>query len=78
LPLCLGVLWLLPLLGLPLLLAMLRFGLCLLVLVLLLVGVTILFVFLIVLCVYRGSNPEKQSQYGCADDSSCLHIVVPP
>jgi len=59
LPLFLSPLRLLPLLGLPLLLAMLLFGLRLLVLVLLLVGVTILFVFLVVLCAYRGSNPKK-------------------
>jgi len=48
---------------------MLLFGLSLLVLALLLLGMVLLFPVLLLLCVSRSSDSEKQGQNGCAGDS---------
>jgi hypothetical protein len=72
--LLLGVLFRLLLLGrLPLLL----FGLGLLVLALLL-GMVLLCALLLLLCVCRSSDSEKQRQNGCAGYSNHFHRVLPP
>jgi hypothetical protein len=73
LPLLLLSMLLLLLLGLPLLLGMLPFGLSLLVLALLLLGMVLLFALLLVLCVSRSSDSEKQRQNGCTGDSNYFH-----
>jgi hypothetical protein len=73
-PLLLSPLWLLLLLLCPLLLSsMLLFRLGLLVLALLLCGMVLLFALLLMLCVSRSSECEKQRQKGCAGDSNPLH-----
>jgi hypothetical protein len=56
-----------------LLLGMLAFGLGLLVLALLLLGMVLLFALLLVLCVNRSGDSEKQRQNGSARDSNYLH-----
>ncbi len=58
---------------LTLLLSMLRFGLGFLVLALLLLGMVLLFALLLVLCVRRSSDSEKQRQNGCAGDTNHFH-----
>src|SRR5579864_1597195 len=60
----------LPLLFLDMLLL---FGLGLLVLALLLCGMVLLVALLLVLCVSRGCDSEKQRQSRCADDSNDFH-----
>jgi len=72
LPLLLRVLWLLLLL-LTLRLSMLLFGLGLLVLALLLLGMVLFCALLVLLCVRRSSDTEKQRQNGCAGDSNYFH-----
>jgi hypothetical protein len=69
------MLWLLLLsvLWLPLLLSMLLFGFALLVLALLLFAMVLLFALLLMLCVGRSSDSEKQTQDGCAGDSNYFH-----
>jgi hypothetical protein len=72
--LLLSPLWLLLLLLCLLLLSsMLLFRLGLLVLALLLCGMVLLFALLLMLCVNRSSESEKQRQKGCARDSNYLH-----
>ena len=75
------VLRLLALLG-PLLLTVL-FGLPLLVFGLLVLGFFLVrmapvLVLLVMLCVHRNSDSQKQRCNGCADNSSCFHTVLPP
>jgi len=60
------------LLGMLLLLSMLLFGLGLLGLGLLL-GMVLLIALLVVLCIRRSSNSEKQRQNGCAGNSNYSH-----
>jgi len=75
------VLRLLALLG-PLLLTVL-FGLPLLVFGLLVLGFFLVrmapvLVVLVMLCIHRNSDSQKQRCNGCADNSSCFHTVLPP
>src|SRR6266403_1359100 len=75
----------LPVLILPLLLlgvllpllSMLLFRFGLLVLALFLCGVVLLFALLLVLCISRSSDSEKQGQKNCAGDSKSLHSLLP-
>ena len=62
----------LPLLLLGVLLVLFRFGS--LVLTLLLLGMVLFFALLLVLCVSRSSDSEKQRQNGCAGDSNRVHM----
>jgi hypothetical protein len=55
------------------LLSMLLGGFGLLVLTLLLLGVVLLFALLLVLCVSRSSDSEKQRQDGFAGEANCVH-----
>jgi hypothetical protein len=63
----------LVLIRLLLLLGMLLLGLGLLGLALLLFGMILLFTLLLVLCISRNSDSEKQRQNGCAGDSDAFH-----
>src|SRR5216684_9291273 len=65
-----GLLWLLLL---TLRLSMLLLGLGLLVLALLLLGMVLLCALLVLLCIRRSGDSEKQRQNGCAGDSNYFH-----
>jgi hypothetical protein len=74
LPLLLLSALLLVVLVLPLLLSVLLFGLGLLLPALLLFGMVFLVAPLLLLCVGRSSDSEKQTQDGCAGESNYFHL----